>query len=57
MNFKGKIKPQNPIMIIIKIKKKERKKKYILKNLYELFDGRERLLDAFESTIFAIKAR
>ena len=33
----------------------QRKKKDILKNLYAFFDGRERILDAFESKIFLIK--
>ena len=42
MNFKSKIKPQIP------------DKKDILKNLYALFDGRERVFDAFESGIFPI---
>ena len=38
--------------------KKQRKKqerKYILKSLYAIFEGRERLLGAFESKIFPIK--
>ena len=46
INFKKKINPQNP--------DKKQKKKYFLKNLYALFDGRERVLDAFESKIFPI---
>ena len=46
MNFKKKI-IQNP--------EKKEKKKYILKNLYAPFNGRERVLDAFESKIFPIK--
>ena len=48
MNFKSKIKPQNP--------EKKRKKKGILKNLYALCDGRERALDAFKSGIFKEKS-
>ena len=44
MNFKIKIKPQNP-----------EKKKDILKNLYALFDDRDRVLDAFECKMFPIK--
>ena len=47
MNFKSKIKPQNS--------ERKKKKKYILKNLYALFDGRERLIDTLESKIFPIK--
>ena len=47
MNFKSKIKPQNP--------DKKQKKQDILKSLYPLFDGRERVLDVFESGIFPIK--
>ena len=46
INFNKKINPKNP--------DKKQKKKYILKNLYALFDGRERVLDAFESKIFPI---
>ena len=49
INFKKKINPQNP--------DKKQKKKYFLKNLYALFDGRERVLDAFESKIFPIKKK
>ena len=47
MNLKKQIKSQNP--------EKKQKKEYILKNLYALSDGRERVLDAFESKIFPIK--
>ena len=47
MNFEKQIKRQNP--------EKKQKKKGIIKNLYPLFDGRERVLDAFESKIFLIK--
>ena len=46
INFKKKTKPQNP--------EKKQEKKDILKSLYNLFEGRERVLDAFE--IFPIKA-
>ena len=42
MNFRNKIQRKN-------------KKKDILKNLYALFDGRKRVLDAFERRIFPIK--
>ena len=41
INFKIKMKPQNS--------EKKQKKKYILKNLHALFDGREKVLDAFKS--------
>ena len=47
MNFTKKTKPQNP--------EKKQEKKDILKNLYELFEGRERVLDGFESKILPIK--
>ena len=47
MNLKSKIKPRNL--------EKKQKKKDILKNLYALFDDRERVLDAFESKICLIK--
>ena len=48
MDFKRKTKSQNP-------KKKEEKKKDVLTNLNALFEGRERVLDAFKGKIFAIK--
>ena len=48
MNFKSKIKPQNPV-------KEKQKKKDILTNLYVFFDGKERVLDTFESGKFPIK--
>ena len=31
------------------MQRKKQKKKDILKNLHEIFDGRERVLDAFDS--------
>ena len=34
-----------------------KKQKVILKNLHALFDGGERVLDAFESGMFAIKMK
>ena len=46
MNFKSKIKSQNPA--------KNQNKKFF-KNLYTLFNGIERTLDAFENAIFPIK--
>ena len=47
MHFKKKTKPQNP--------EKKQEKKDILKNFYTLFEGRGRVLDAFESKMFPIK--
>ena len=36
-------------------KKKKQKKKDVLKDLYDFFDGREKVLNAFDSKIFPIK--
>ena len=47
MDFKNETRPQNP--------DKKQEKKDILKNLNAPFEGRERVLDAFESKIFPIK--
>ena len=47
MDYKKKTRPQNP--------EKKQEKKDIFKNLYPLLEGRERVLDAFESKIFPIK--
>ena len=47
MNFKSKKNPEN-------LEKKQNKKD-VPKNLYEFFDGSETFLDAFESSVFAIK--
>ena len=49
MNFKKKTKPKS-------LEKKNKKKKFVLENLYNLFEGREKVLDAFESKIFTIKS-
>ena len=49
MNFKKKPKPQDL--------EKKQEKKDILKNVYAFFEGRERVLDAFESKIFSIKSK
>ena len=38
-----------------RIQRKSKRKQYILKNLYALVEGRERVLDAFESKTFPIK--
>ena len=47
MNSESKINPPNP--------EKKQMKKYILRNLYALVDGRERVFDAFEYEIFLLK--
>ena len=47
MNFKKKTGPQNT--------EKKQEKRDILKDLYALFEGRKRVLDAFESKISPIK--
>ena len=39
------------------MKKKKQKAKNILKNLYSFFEGRERVLNSFDSKIFPIKAK
>ena len=47
MNFRKQVKPK-------KTEKKEQKE-HVLKNLYNLFESRERALDASDSKIFPIK--
>ena len=49
MNFKEKTKSQDS--------KKKQKKHDILKNLYTIFEGRERVLHAFESKLLPIKTK
>ena len=49
MNFTKQIKP--------KYKEKKQQKEDVLKNLYNLFEGRERVLNAFDSKIFPIKIK
>ena len=39
------------------LKKKSKKKKIALDNLYNFFEGREKVIDAFESKIFSIKSK
>ena len=39
------------------MKKKNQKKKDVLKNLYKFFEGREKVLNAFDSKIFPIKTK
>ena len=48
-NFRDKIKPQDA--------EKNRKKQDALKNLYNFFEGREKVLNDFDSKIFPIKAK
>ena len=49
MNFRDKTKPQD--------EEKKQKKKDVLKNLYNFFEDREKVLNAFDSKIFPIKTK
>ena len=49
MNFRKNTKPRS--------QEKKRKKDIVLQNLYNFFEGREKVLDAFESKIFSIKSK
>ena len=49
INFKNKTKPRDKI--------KKQQKKDVLENLYNLFEGREEVLNAFDSKIFPIKTK
>ena len=49
MNFKKKAKPQDP--------GKKQERKVVLKNLYDCFEGREKVHNAFDSKIFPIKTK
>ena len=49
MNFKKNMKPRRP--------EKKQEKLLVLKNLYKLWDGREKILDAFASKIFSTKSK
>ena len=49
MNFRKNIKPRS--------QEKKQEKGIVLKNLYNFFKGREKVLDAFESKIFSIKTK
>ena len=40
-----------------KKKKKKREKEIVLQTLYNFFEGREKILDAFESNIFSTKSK
>ena len=39
------------------VNEKKQEKDIVLKNLYNFFEGRENVLDAFESKIFSIKSK
>ena len=47
MNFRKQVKPKNP--------EKKQQKEDVLKNSYNFFEGRERVLNTFGSKIFPIK--
>ena len=49
MNFRDKTKPKD--------EEKKKKKKDVLTNLYKFFEGREKVLNAFDSKIFPIKTK
>ena len=47
MNFRKQVKPKSP--------EKKQQKEDVLQNSYNLFEGRERVLNTFDSKIFPIK--
>ena len=49
MNFRKNTKPKSL--------EKKKEKEIVLENLYKFFDGREKVLNAFESKIFSIKSK
>ena len=49
MNFRKNTKPRS--------QEKKREKEIVLQNLHNFFEGREKILDAFESKIFSIKSK
>ena len=49
MNFRKNTKPRS--------QEKKQEKEILLKNLCNFFEGREKILDAFESKIFLIKSK
>ena len=49
MNFRKNTKPRS--------QEKKQEKKIVLDNLYNFFEGREKVLDAFEIKIFSIKSK
>ena len=48
MNFRKNTKPRS--------QEKKQEKEIVFNNLYNFFEGREKILDAFESKIFLIKS-
>ena len=49
MNFRKNTKPRS--------QEKKQEKEIVLENLYNFFEGREKILDAFESKIFLTKSK
>ena len=49
MNFRKNTKPRS--------QEKKREKEIVLQNLHNFFEGREKILDAFESKIFLTKSK
>ena len=49
MNFRKNTKPRN--------QEEKREKEIVLENLYNIFEGREKILDALESKMFSIKSK
>ena len=49
MTFRKNTKPRS--------QEKKRQKEIVLQNLYNFFEGREEIIDAFESKIFSIKSK
>ena len=49
MNFRKNTKPRS--------QEKKREKEIVLENLYNFFEGREKILDAFENKIISIKSK
>ena len=49
MNFRKNTKPRS--------QEKKQKKEIVLNNLYNFFEGREKILDSFESKIFLTKSK
>ena len=49
MNFRKNTKPRS--------QEKKWEKEIVLENLHRFFEGREKVLDAFESKIFSIKSK
>ena len=49
MNFRKHTKPRS--------QEKKQEKEIVLENLYNFFEGREKVLDAFESKIFSMKPK